>query len=116
MAELRVYMIAQNNFYQNWTSELYTSDTVAITLTKKFYEGIVLVNFLNTSRNDSRNAELVEELCIRDFNVTLTTFPEEESTTWSESTIGIVVITVGAFLLLSFCICVCCLREEKEKV
>ena len=121
MAEVRVYMITQNNFYPNWTSELYTSDTVAVALAKNFYKGIDLENFLNTSRYDSTNAMLVEELCIRDLDVRVATVPIEDSTEWPESTTGIAVITVSAFLLLSFlfclicCICVCCLREEKEK-
>jgi len=121
MAVVRVYMISQNNFFPNWTSELYTSDTVAMTLPKNFYQGKDLENFLNISIVDTNNARLVEELCIRHSDVIIATAPIEDSTTWPESTTGIAVITVSAFLLLSFlfclicCICVCCLREEKEK-
>ena len=121
MAEVRVYMISQNSFFQNWTSELYISDTVAMTLTKNFYQGKDLESFLNASIYDSANTGLVEELCIRHVDVRITVLPIEDSTTWPESTTGIAVITVSAFLLLSFlfclicCICVCCLREEKEK-
>ena len=111
-------MISQNNFYPNWTSELYTSDTVARTLPKMFYKGEVLKNFLNTSKFDSINTRLVEELCIEDVDVRLMSVSDENPTTWPESTIGIVVITVCAFLLLLFLmcwICVCCLRKAENK-
>jgi len=119
MAVISVYMIVQNNFFPNWTSELYTSRNVA--LPKTFYKGEDLEDWLNTSRIDTNNARQVEELCIRHLDVGRTQRPTEDSTTWPESTTGIAVITVSAFLLLSFlfclicCICVCCLREEKEK-
>ena len=116
MAVVRVYMIRQNNFYPNWTSELYTSDTVARTLPKMFYKGEVLKNFLNTSKFDNTNTRLVEELCIVD--VRLMSVSDENPTTWPESTIGIAVITVCAFLLLLFLICwicVCCLRKAENK-
>jgi len=122
MAKITVYTISQNNFYQNWTSEFYTSDTVASALMKHFYQGKDLKNFLNASIHDTNNMRLVEELCIRHVDVVIpTALPSEVSTIWPESTIGIAVITVGAFLLLSFlfclicCLCVCCCREAKEK-
>ena len=112
-------MISQNNFYPNWTSEVYTSYMIARSLAKGFYQGNDLKNFLNTSRFNSTNARLVEELCIVGADVR--NEHDECPTTWPESTIGIAVITVSAFLLLSFlfclicCICVCCLREENKK-
>ena len=120
MAELRVYMIIQNNFYPNWTSELYTSDTTAVNLMKNFYHGRDLEDFFNTSSHDSINAMLIEELCIS--AVIPPPIPVSgDPTIWPESAIGIAVIIVSVVLLLSLicclicCICVCCVREDKEK-
>ena len=112
-------MIVQNNFYQNWTSDIYTSEITAKSSPKSFYKADDLRTFLSRSLN---NEELMEELCILDMRLVssfITAGGTEEP--WPESPTGIAVITVGAFLLvalvfcLTCCICVCCLREEKEK-
>ena len=111
-------MIVQNNFYQNWTSDIYTSEITAKSSPKSFYKADDLNMFLRESLTE----ELIEELCI--LETRLMTNPitaEVTDEVWPESPTGIAVITVGAFLLvalifcLTCCICVCCLREEKEK-
>lgn len=118
-------MIVQNNFYQNWTSDIYTSEITARSSPKSFYRAEDVATFLDESLKNPSNEELMEELCILDFELPYTTVTDgivsEESTSWPESPTGIAVITVAAFLLvalvfcLTCCICVCCLREEKEK-
>lgn len=122
-----VYMIVQNNFYQNWTSDIYTSERAARTSPKSFYKSEDVRIFLNKSLENPENEKLKKELCILNMEVcernlgSVVGNDGEESTTWPQSTTGIAVITVGAFLLvallfcLTCCICVCCLREEKEK-
>jgi len=118
---VRVYMISHNNFYLNWTSELYTSDIVARTSPKFFYQGENLNNFLNASISNSTNARLVDELCIKGADIRVTNISDESPTSWPESTIGIAVISVSVILLtlFLFClicfVCVCCLQEENEK-
>jgi len=119
-------MIVQNNFYQNWTSDIYTSERAARTSPKSFYKSDDVRTFLNKSLENPENEKIKEELCISKLelvnDIVVGDFISgEESTTWPESTTGIAVITVGAFSLvallfcLTCCICVCCLREEKEK-
>lgn len=123
---ISVYMISQNNFYQNWTSEIYPSEIAAISTPKSFYKGTDVRTFLNESLENPTNQEIREELCI----MGLETLPEavgapafipESTTEWPESTTGIAVIAVAVFLLVALmfclicCLCVCCLREEKEK-
>lgn len=117
-------MIVQNNFYQNWTSDIYTSEIAARSSPKSFYKADDVRTFLNKSLENPNNQELKDKLCILDLRTEIrdqSTLPPEDGTTWPESATGIAVITVGAFLLLALifcltcCICVCCLREEKEK-
>jgi len=121
MAVVKVYMISQDNFYPNWTSESYTSAIVARTSPKNFYQGEDLKNFLNTSIFNSTNTRLVDELCVKGADVRVTNMPDECPTIWPESTIGIAVISVSSILLVLFLfclicsVCVCCLREENEK-
>lgn len=116
-------MIVQNNFYQNWTSDIYTSELTAKSSPKSFYKADDLKTFLSESFGNPDNEELMEELCILDMRLVGGIMSGEITgdETWPESPTGIAVITVGAFLLvalvfcLTCCICVCCLREEKEK-
>lgn len=121
-----VYMIVQSNFYQNWTSDSYTSETAARSLPKSFYKGEDIKTFLNRTLEKQNNEELRKELCVvgletLDNLISSEITGDEDSTTWPQSATGIAVITVAAFLLvallfcLTCCICVCCLREEKEK-
>ena len=118
---VKVYMISQDNFYPNWTSESYTSAIVARTSPKYFYQGEDLKNFLNASIFNSTNTRLVDELCVKGADVRVTNMPDERPTIWPESTIGIAVISVTSILLVLFlfclicCVCVYCLREENEK-
>ena len=120
---ISVYMIVQNNFYQNWTSDIYTSEITAKSSPKSFYKADDLKGFLSESFENPNNEELMEELCVLDMRTqgSLVSRGVTADETWPESTTGIAVITVGAFLLvalafcLTCCICVCCLREEKEK-
>lgn len=119
-------MIVQNNFYQNWTSEIYTSETAARSSPKSFYKADDVRMFLNQSLENPINQEIREELCILGMETVpnvagAPAFIPESTTEWPDSPTGIAVITVAAFLLVALmfclicCLCVCCLREEKEK-
>ena len=118
-----VYMIVQNNFYQNWTSDIYTSEITARSSPKSFYKAEDLETFLGKSFENSNNEELMKELCILDLQppVRLPVTGITDDSPWPQTPTGIAVITVGAFLLVALvfclicCTCVCCLREEKEK-
>ena len=116
-------MIVQNNFYQNWTSDIYASEIAAKSSPKSFYKADDLQDFLEASLNKPSNEELINNLCILNLNL-LEAVTGQEITgdePWPETPTGIAVITVGAFLVvalifcLTCCLCVCCLREEKEK-
>ena len=116
-------MIVQNNFYQNWTSDIYTSEIAAKSSPKSFYKADDLNDFLMASLDNPNNEELTSDLCIQNLIPVEAVMGQAiaEDEPWPETPTGIAVITVGAFLVaalvfcLTCCLCVCCLREEKEK-
>ena len=107
-------MITEDNFYQNWTSESYTSETRARELQKSFYQGIDIMEYLTVSLQHEGNRMLVDELCIKNLQVT----GEDDATVWPQSATGITVITLGAFFLVTLIITIAivsCVHHLKKK-